>query len=249
MTRLQGGAGHEGTVRGCFSRLAGRGLGRQSYEVSVHREGTSAARERLIEVPVMNHCGSVSSAEVIWTYLAHGHTYKRLHGGIAERLDLGALVYPIRLDAAADEMVQFVEAEVLAIRCDRGVLQTVRLFLPLHWRLCEVSAAELGNVWSILPGGFPPQGQYIPERQAAVSDLLPGWLAYLGLANEQARRDAETHHRILAEVPHGLSHRLIVRNEEGGRTVVGDGRHRLFAAYRHAVSQSGFTTLLYWGGQ
>jgi len=31
------------------------------------------------------------------------------------------------------------------------------------------------------------------------------------------------------------------RTEEPNRTVVGDGRHRLFVTYRHAATQNGFT--------
>ena len=177
---------------------------------------------------------SVSPAEVIWTYLAHEHRYTGAHGTNAERFELRAVVYPGRLDEAADEMVEAVEAEVLAGQCDQAVLETVKLFRPLRWQLLKASVAELGRVWSVLPDGFPPHGGYRPGWQAPISDLIPGWLAYLGLTNEQACRDAETHTHILGELPYRrLSHRPILREWEG-RTVIGDGRHRLFALFHRA---------------
>lgn len=190
----------------------------------------------------------VSSAEVIWAYLAHEHRYKRAHATIAERFELGVVAYSSHLDGVADEMVAAVQTEVLARRCHQAVLQTVKLFRPLRWQLREASAGDLGSVWSVLPDGFPAEGEYHPGKQGPVSALLDGWLAYLSLENDQARQDAETHVKVLSELAtQGLSHRLILRDEDADRTVVGDGRHRLFAAYRHAAAHSGFRMLVYWG--
>lgn len=185
-----------------------------------------------------------SAAEVIWTYLAHEHTYKGRHADIADNFRLGAADYPADLNIESGNIYEAVAAEVQTGSCDKDVLQTIETFRQLRWRMQALTVSDLAAVWSVLPRRFAAHHAYEPGKQGSVGCLAPGWLDYLEL-DDQA---AQGHQRLLAQlaIGGGFSHRPILRDERG-RTVIGDGRHRVFAAYRHATGSPGFTVPVFRG--
>lgn len=187
----------------------------------------------------------VDTAEVAWCYLAHEYMYKKRHSNVSNALGLVGKSYPQHL--TIERIIACVAIEVRDGRCASDVLTTLKQWEILEWEVVDVDGDVLGCVESQLPGEFEAQGSYDPGKQGAIRLLLPGWLDYLKLDRDKPREDAKTHAEILKTLASGpLRHRVALR-DESTRTVIGDGRHRAFAAYQCLSTLLHPRLSVYWG--
>jgi hypothetical protein len=177
-----------------------------------------------------------SAVEVIWTWLAHEHRFKRTLDGAAEALVLDAITMPPELDIDRLRMVM----SAVAIACEKyraAVLQTIEDWRTRSWTARRMKSGDLGRVFAQLPSGKGLQagGDYVPERVGPSQQLLSGWLEYLRncAGNAQLQHEEEGHAAIIEELKAGSDVGWIIVKRRGGSApgdcIIADGRHRLFA--------------------
>jgi len=185
----------------------------------------------------------VSTEEVVWTFLSHFRKYYNKYkikyknrdtdwlGGMANEFKLDAEEYPGGLPLEA--VRQAIDIEINADRCNDGVRLTVNNHLiPCRWMLVRVSAADLGDVDSILSSAYEKRTDYGPNGQGFIKDLFPGWKDYLQGEAAKKKGDTDAHEELVSLLRAGctFTHRPIVE-WMGSMYQIRDGRHRIMAAY------------------